>query len=273
MDTSTITEHDEQPGWTRRVGRLQARIAESRHLRALSSDPDLLAVTIEKVRRRTTTGLYFFLTLGLAFTTTGVQRFLADGTSPADPLWWAAWCVEPMLAGLLIVLLNFEAVITTHGVNTDSVWFDRLKWLLLAATLFMNVTPEIRPLWTGTGVFNLGAAVMHVLVPLVIFGLAEVLPVVQARLIDVIHTGYATANRIERSQPAPVAAPAPVSGAAAADVPPPKVKLPPALAATVRKARHAAEQEGRAFTAADVQAAVKVPDDLAAKIAAEPVAA
>lgn len=122
-------------GETRRVSKLRKQIAEATRLRGLTRNPDLHAVEIETRRRRTLLGLWFFLALGLVFTTAGVQRFLAGDVPRTDPLWWAAWTVEPMFAGLLIVLMNFEALILSYGIEPDHEWWSRLKRILLASTL------------------------------------------------------------------------------------------------------------------------------------------
>ncbi|WP_461144906.1 hypothetical protein [Salinifilum aidingensis] len=173
-------------GRTRRVQALEYDIAESRRLRPLLADPDHVAVVMQRHARRTLTGLWIFLCLGLVFTTTGVQRFLAGDTAPGDPLWWAAWCVEPMFAGLLVTLLNFEAVILSHGVPPDHAWWARLKHTLLASTLAMNVIPQFAPL-LGGGAFNLGSLAVHAIVPIIVYGVAEVIPVIQARTRQIIH--------------------------------------------------------------------------------------
>ncbi|WP_207630570.1 MULTISPECIES: hypothetical protein [unclassified Actinopolyspora] len=193
---------DSQTGRTRRVSDLERRIAESRHLRSLVRDPDLVAVRMDTSRKRTLAGLWTFLALGLVFTTTGVQQFLAGDRVISDPMWWAAWCVEPMFAGLLIVLLNFEAVILSHGITPDHAWWTRLKHTLLASTLAMNVIPQLAPL-TGDGAFNLGSLAVHAIIPIIVYGLAEVIPVIQARARQVIHHSYDTTDHHTPTEPEP----------------------------------------------------------------------
>ncbi|MHA6797773.1 hypothetical protein [Bounagaea algeriensis] len=200
-------------GHTRRVRALEYDIAESRRLRPLLADPDHVAVVMQRHARRTLAGLWIFLCLGLVFTTTGVQRFLAAGTSPADPLWWAAWCVEPMFAGLLVTLLNFEAAILSHGVTPGHAWWARLKHTLLASTLAMNVIPQLAPL-VGAGTFNLGSLAVHAIVPLIVYGVAEVIPLIQARTRQIIHQVNEQAAETEPAEPLsaePATAPASAS--------------------------------------------------------------
>ena len=288
-----------QPGRTKRVQGLEAQIAESKHLRSLVRDPDLQAVTMERSRRRTLLGLWFFLALGLVFTTTGVQDFLAGDRPIADPLWWAAWTVEPMFAGLLIVLLNFEATILAHGIDPDSLWWARIKRVLLGSTLFMNVAPQLAPL-IGPGSVNVGSLAVHAIIPLIVYGLAEVIPVIQARARAVILHGYAQADQAApepdvepprepapepaptpepQPEPEPISPPAPQPPEQPADSPgstssePVSTgtvrKLPPQMVDTLARAREQVAAEGRALTAGDVQRAVRVPDDMAHRIADE----
>ncbi|MGW1677825.1 hypothetical protein, partial [Saccharopolyspora sp. NPDC002376] len=228
-------------------------------------------------------------------TTAGVQRFLAGGTTPADPLWWAAWTVEPMFAGLLIVLLNFEAVILSYGVEPDHAWWTRLKQVLLASTLFMNVIPQLMPLFTDWAGFNPGSALVHAIIPVIVYALAEVIPVIQARARQAVLNGYAEADQHqpapELAEPVPEPGPEPVPAAPApAPAPepepepepeptppePPAVvkavkrgpKLPPRMIQAIDNAHAQALNEGREFTATDVQRVVKLPDDMATQVAA-----
>ncbi|SDP96643.1 hypothetical protein SAMN04487905_12112 [Actinopolyspora xinjiangensis] len=190
-----MSKSDTEPasGRTRRVSELERRIAESRHLRSLVRDPDLVAVRMDTSRRRTVAGLWVFLATGLVFTTTGVQDFLAGNRAMTDPMWWAAWTVEPMFAGLLIVLLNFEATILAHGIAPEAAWWSRLKHVLLGSTLFMNVVPQLAPL-LGAGSVNLGSLAVHAIIPVIVYGLAEVIPIIQARSRAVILASYENAD-------------------------------------------------------------------------------
>lgn len=276
----------QKAGRTRRVRKLGDRISEARQLRGLVRDPDLQAVEMERSGRRTLIGLWFFLALGLVFTTAGVQRFLAGKTTTADPLWWAAWTVEPMFAGLLIVLLNFEAVILAHGVEPGHQWWSRLKHVLLASTMAMNVIPQIVPLlWGRWAEFNPGSMAVHAIIPVIVYGIAEVIPVIQARQRQVILAAYAaTDTEPQQAEPSQAAEPAPNPAAQrqepAAGMTPesqtaeiPKVvskgpKLPPPMAKAVQAAYTRARGEGREFTADDVHAVIKVPADMADRIVA-----
>lgn len=261
------------PGATRRVHKLSDRIAEARHLRGLVRDPDLQAVEMERCGRRTLRALWFFLALGLVFTTTGVQQFLAAGAAPTDPAWWAAWTVEPMFAGLLISLLNFEAAILAHGIAPEHPWWTRLKGALLTSTMAMNVLPQLAPLVGAGGEFNVGSLAVHAVVPVIVYGLAEVIPVIQARQRQVITQAYALADQ---GQSESEAAETRATEEPAVDEPAPALefaskgpKLPAAMLDRVARAKEAARAEDRELTAADVQNVIKVPETLAEQIAAD----
>jgi len=258
-------EIDVQTGVTRRVVGLRHKLAESRQLRGLVDDPDLVAVRIESQRRLITRGMWFFLALGLGFTTAGVQDFLAGHRPLSDPLWWAAWLAEPMLAGVLIMLLVFESEVLHRGVPVDSRWVDWLKRILLGSTLFMNVYPTVA-VREGER-FEVGNLAIHVMVPVVVFGVAEVMPVIQQRMNQAITDAYraATPAAPQTSAPAP-AAPRPVQAALATGT---RLKLPDPIRDAVRAKADQVAAEGRALTADDVRQAVRVPADLADRIAAE----
>ncbi|MDI2031115.1 hypothetical protein QFW96_20960 [Saccharopolyspora sp. TS4A08] len=293
-----MSEHDQpeatgNDGRTRRVRKLGDRISEARRLRGLIRDPDLQAVEMERNGRRTLAGLWFFLALGLVFTTTGVQQFLAGKTTPADPLWWAAWTVEPMFAGLLIVLLNFEAVILSHGVEPDHHWWSRLKRVLLTSTLLMNVIPQLLPLLTGRWAdFNAGSAVVHAIIPVIVYGIAEVIPVIQARQRQVILAAYAAADPPAPEQPvdpgpaevperpevselperpatASTERPRPAERPDTTSVIGKSMNLPAGVLQGISDAWELANAEGREFTAADVRQVVRLPEPVAAQIVAD----
>ncbi|MFE9745992.1 hypothetical protein ACFYOT_13875 [Saccharothrix saharensis] len=267
MQADDSDEIDIEAGVTKRVLGLRRKKAESAQLRGLVDDPDMVAVRIESQRRLITRGMWFFLALGLGFTTAGVQDFLAGHRTVSDPLWWAAWLAEPMLAGILIMLLVFESEVLHRGVPVDSKWVDWLKRILLTSTLFMNVYPTIA-VREGER-FEVGNLAIHVMVPVVVFGVAEVMPVIQQRMNQAITDAYRAANTSTAPQPAPVpvaAAARPVQAALATGT---RLKLPDPIRDAVKAKVDQVTAEGRALTADDVRQAVRVPADLADRIVAE----
>ncbi|WP_367131167.1 hypothetical protein [Saccharothrix sp. HUAS TT1] len=266
MQAHDSDEIDVQAGVTRRVVGLRRKRAESAQLRGLVDDPDMVAVRIESQRRLITRGMWFFLALGLGFTTAGVQDFLAGHRPVSDPLWWAAWLAEPMLAGILIMLLVFESEVLHRGVPVDSKWVDWLKRILLISTLFMNVYPTIA-VRAGER-FEVGNLAIHVMVPVVVFGVAEVMPVIQQRMNQAITDAYrAASTATPQPAPAPAAAAAlPVQAALATGT---RLKLPEPIRDAVKAKVDQVAAEGRTLTADDVRQAARVPADLADRIVAE----
>jgi hypothetical protein len=239
-------------GETRTVQKLRARLAESHQLHDLTSDPLLHAVRLERFRVSVTRSMWFFLALGLGFTTTGVHEFLAGHLTPVAALWWGAWLVEPALAGILVTLLRWEAEMLTNGQAVDAAPVVWLKRLLLGATLITNVWSSLRP---PSGHVEYGVVFLHVVVPLVVFLLAEVMPVIQ-------HRCNAARDRVMAT-----AAPMPTTATTALNAPRTALKLPAHLQAVLGTKAAEVREQGRVITPADVQAAVNVPDAFAAQLA------
>lgn len=265
MQANETDEIDVAAGVTKRVVGLRRKKAESAQLRGLVDDPDMVAVRIEAQRRAITRGMWFFLALGLGFTTAGVQDFLAGHLTLRDPLWWAAWLAEPMLAGILIMLLVFESEILHRGIPVDSRWVERLKRTLLGSTLFMNLWPTTP--WAAHR-FEFGNFAVHLIVPLVVFMVAEVMPVIQQRMNQAITNAYRNAAVASPAAPQPAPRPAPpVPPAALATGT--RLRLPEPIRDAVKAKADQAAAEGRALTVDDVRAAARVPADLAERIVAE----
>ena len=285
------TEESEE---AKKVTRLRKRVGEARQVHAIADDPYLKVVELDRFRASITGSLWFFLAVGLAYTTVGVHDFIAEGLTVADPMWWGAWAVEPALAGMLITVLRWEAAMLIRRIRIDSGWVSLTKWGLLGSTLIMNVLSALG----GTAV----EIVLHIAFPALVFCLAEVMPVVQdrfgqarAKVLAEIERADAEARQAEQrqtaaepsppstvadlhaeldehgSQPAPVSpglppvAPTPAEVTPPANLPRPKLPAPMFKALEAKAAELAAA--GRAVTAADVQSVVKLPAPMAEQTA------
>lgn len=255
---------------TRTVRRLRHKLAEAHHVHALSADPLLGAVTAERFRVSVTRAMWFFLAIGLGFTTTGVHDFLAGTLPVTDPLWWGAWLVEPALAGILINLLRWEAQMIAAGIDIDSRWVTGLKWVLLAATLITNVWSALTP---SAGPIKSGNVFLHLLIPLVVFLLAEVMPVMQARCITARDNALNAAPPPEQTAPAHEVTPAPPESPA---IPHPAAPTPAPVraASSLRLPAHMTHalttrmtELGRPLHADEVRDLLKLPADFAARVA------
>lgn len=271
---------------SRRVRVLSERLDEARDLHRLATDPLLGAVTADRFRASITRTMWCFLALGLGFTTTGVHDFLAGKLSSTNPLWWGAWLTEPALAGILVTLLRWEAVMLSHGLTVDQKPVAYLKRVLLAATLVANVWAGLAPSHGGV---SKGMVFFHVVIPIVAFLLAEVMPIIQQHCTTVRDQALArdtatpaderVGDTAEDAAPDPIGkhSPAstvgPVNGdtneAEPSTVVLPRLKLPAPMADRIHAAVAEARQAGRELTPADIQRVVKVPHDLAARIVAD----
>lgn len=268
--TKPETTVDGRPA-TRAVRRLRHKLDEAHDVHALSADPLLGAVTAERFRVSVTRTMWLFLAIGLGFTTTGVHDFLAGTLPITDPLWWGAWLVEPALAGILINLLRWEAQMLAAGIAIASRWTTALKWVLLAATLVTNVWSALTP---AKGPIKAGNVFLHLLIPLVVFLLAEVMPVMQARCITVRDnalrlvaqpTAPATPERPGKPAAEPVPVPADRSAASPAA---------PARLSTLRLPGHMNHklsarmtELGRPLDADEVRELLNLPAEFAARVA------
>lgn len=269
----------------RPVRRLTKRLDVARQLYDLEQDSALDIVEIERLRVSVTRCLWLFLAVGSAFTTTGVQDFLAGHLTPADPVWWGCWGVEPCLVGILITILRWEAAMIAREIPIDSKAVDWLKRFLLTSTLIMNVVPA---LWPREGEISAGMLAAHIMVPILVFFLAEVMPIVQARCTQARRAITLPTPQRPEPVPAPAPVPAPISMPAPVMEPP----VPPAPAPAPIPVHHLAEVNAlvsldglgiptgvqtqirrlitdldRPVTAADIQQATRLPLPLAARVA------
>ncbi|MEV6800507.1 hypothetical protein AB0M91_19500 [Micromonospora rifamycinica] len=271
----------------RPVRKLSRRLDVARQLHDLEQDAAALdIVDIERLRVSVTRSLWLFLAVGSVFTTTGVQDFLAGNLTPADPVWWGCWGVEPCLVGILITILRWEAAMIARSIDIDSGAVDWLKKFLLGSTLVMNVVPA---LWPREGSISAGMLAAHIMVPVLVFFLAEVMPIVQARCTQARRAVVLTKS--ETSEPAPaVLAPAAVVDVSTvpvmpqptltpAPVPLPRVETPaPAPAVVVEldglgipaalqaQIRQLVADSPDPVTAVDVQRATRLPLPIAARV-------
>jgi hypothetical protein len=265
------TADPDSPQPSRRVRALTHQLDEARDVHRLATDPMLGAVTADRFRQSVTRTMWFFLAVGLGFTTTGVHDFLAGHLAPSDPMWWGAWLAEPALAGILITLLRWEAAMLSHGVDVDHRAVTYLKRVLLLATLVANVWAALAPSHGGV---SKGMVFFHVVIPTVVFLLAEVMPVIQQRCTLVREQALASATVPPPAESIPNPRPAlprlPSETVAAPQLArSSRLKLPPDLTDRITTMVRQTRAEGREPTTDDIRRTVKVSDTMAAQILAD----
>ncbi|WP_245886110.1 hypothetical protein [Umezawaea tangerina] len=169
--------------------------------------------------------------------------------------------MEPALAGILITLLRWEAEMISRGISASHQTVTRLKRVLLGATLVTNVWSSIRP---PSGPINHGMVFLHVVIPLVVYLIAEVMPIIQQRCTAARDQALKAVPTQVVDQPRPdVSEP---KSAVSALI---RLRLPAPMIEALRVKRDQVDALGRELTAQDVQDAVKVAPDYAARIVRE----
>lgn len=183
--------------------RLAAEAAEAAEVRAYQTDPDVVALRVEKARVVVEWFIWTGMVLGLAFTMSNVQQFAAHTihAAPGSLSWSAAWLLDPTVSLVLLGILLAERH-TSRWQIAMSDWTRAAKWGLLAATYVMNT-------WESYAASSAAGIVLHSVPPLVVFMAAEAVTDLQDKLTECVHKAHAhAAARAETPAPIPVIRPA-----------------------------------------------------------------
>ncbi|SDZ24559.1 hypothetical protein SAMN05421504_11164 [Amycolatopsis xylanica] len=161
-----------------RAQQLAKDAAEAAEVRAYQTDPDVVALRVERVRRQVDWMCWSGIVLGLAFTMTNVQTFASAGTRPWSLPWLAAWVLDPTVSLVLLAILRAEQVTARYQVRTGGL-VRRAKWFTLAATYVMNT-------WTSYADGSPAAIVLHSVPPLVVFVAVEAITDLREKLTDAV---------------------------------------------------------------------------------------
>jgi hypothetical protein len=139
-------------------------------LREYQQDPSVAALSIERSRERLDRWGWLFIVLGLLFTTVNVAVFVLGPVPEKGYAWYeiaVAVVVEPMVAGLLLVLLRGEQIAGRHGLKTGR-WARNTRWTALAFTYLANT-------WTYWAVGDVRGIFIHSVPVVLVFLAAEAL--------------------------------------------------------------------------------------------------
>ncbi|UKD57125.1 hypothetical protein L3Q65_10490 [Amycolatopsis sp. FU40] len=161
-----------------RAQKLAQDAAEAAEVRAYQTDPDVVALRIERVRRQVDWMAWSGIVLGLGFTMTNVQTFASADTAVWSLPWLAAWVLDPTVSLVLLAILRAEQVTARYQVRTGP-WVRRAKWFTLAATYVMNT-------WTSFMAGEAAAIVLHSVPPLVVFVAVEAVTDLRDKLTDAV---------------------------------------------------------------------------------------
>jgi hypothetical protein len=170
-----------------RAQRLAQDAAEAAEVRAYQTDPDVVALRVERVRTQVDRLCWAGIVLGLAFTMTNVQTFAAAGSPIWSLPWLAAWLLDPTVSVVLLAILRAEQVTARYQVRTGP-WVRRAKWFTLAATYLMNT-------WASYAAGSLAGIVLHSVPPLVVFVAAEAVTDLRDKLTDAVAVAFTEATQ------------------------------------------------------------------------------
>lgn len=169
---------------TSKVRKRRKAAQQAARLHALAQDPEMRAWQAARMRRTLVTAALVSLTLALAWSTAGVQRFAADGAPAWSPAWVFAWLVEPFMSLALLVVVGARAYLGTRGQPLNDRILVRIEWLFLALTLGMNAWPYLPGV---AATFSLSRLVLHVLGPIVAVAIVTALPIILAAFTRLDH--------------------------------------------------------------------------------------
>lgn len=170
-------------------------------VRALATNPDVIALQVERVRTQVDWLMWSGIVLGMAFCMTNVQAFAAGAAAEWSLPWLAAWLLDPMVSLVLIAVIRAEQV-TARWQVASTAWARRTRWATLGATYAMNT-------WEAWAAVAPSAIVLHSVPPLVVFVASEAAPGLRDRLTAAVYAAAA-------ADPALRAAPVTVGAAVAA---------------------------------------------------------
>src|SRR5918998_840588 len=179
--------------------RLAADAAAAAEVRAYQSDPDVVALRVERIRTEVDRLMWAGIVLGLCFTMTNVQQFAAADAAVGSLAWCSAWLLDPMVSLVLLAVLRAEQVTTRYQVATGA-WPRVAEGALLSATYVMNT-------WVSWAAGSASGVVLHSVAPLVVVIAAEAVTDLQYALSECVHRAHITATeRAALAEPADRAA-------------------------------------------------------------------
>lgn len=161
-----------------KVDRLRQDAANAAELRALTTNPDVVALRAEAIRSQVDTLIWVGIVLGLGFTMVNVQTFAAAGASTGSLPWLAAWFLDPMVSLVLIAVLRAEQLTARYQVQTGT-WVRRTKVFAFAATYTMNT-------WQAWQALHVAGIVLHSVPPTMVYLAAETGPILRDRLTEAV---------------------------------------------------------------------------------------
>jgi len=189
---------------TATLDQLRAAADDAAARRALSADPAVVALAVERVRSALTATMYVGIAIALAFTTVAVQGWGArvSGAEAHTAVWWSMWGLSLLVELPLVAILIGEQIAGRYDVK-PAAWVRRARWSLIGFAYLMN-TFEPWSLVLG-GSWGFGSLMLHSIPPVVILLASEALTGMRTMLADTVTAAAAAAATVtdRRKAPAP----------------------------------------------------------------------
>ncbi|MUN38729.1 hypothetical protein [Actinomadura litoris] len=186
---------------TGKAAKLKAAADAAAQVRAYQTDPDVVALRVERVRGWVDRLIWTGMVLGLLFTMANVARFAADGAPLGSLVWVTAWLLDPMVSLVLIGVLMGEQLINRHGLDAGR-WVRTTKWVALGCTYAMNT-------WSAWAALDPAAILLHSVPPAMVFCAAEAVVTIRQRITEAVTVAHRQAA--ERAAALRAMAPEPVA--------------------------------------------------------------
>jgi hypothetical protein len=190
-----------------KIEELTRAAREASEVRGYQTDPDVIALRIERIRAWCDRLVWTGIIAGLLFTAANVQHFASSSTRPPGEHggavdWVIAWLLDPMVSLVLIGVLMGEQVINRHGIKAGG-WVRVTKWVALAATYSMNT-------WSAWDSKDPAQILLHSVPPVIVVCATEAVPTLRRQITEAVTKAYlaAVADNVEAVPPV---VPAPVT--------------------------------------------------------------
>lgn len=183
--------------------RLAAKAAEAAEVRTWQTHPDVVALRVERTRTLVDRLIWGGIIVGLLFTASNVQAFVADTTNAVFGSlgWWAAWLVDPTIAAVLLGILIAERRVAPGQIKLDRI-ARVAKWVLLGMTYGANT-------WQAWADRSPAGIMLHSFPPLVVFLAAEVVPGLHDKLTGFVYWARDEADKRTESAAPMISDPGP----------------------------------------------------------------
>jgi hypothetical protein len=172
---------------TSKASKLAAASRAAAEVRAYQTDPDVIALRVERVRGWVDRLVWSGIVAGLLFTMANVQHFAARGAKPpwqagGSVEWVIAWLLDPMVSLVLIGVLMGEQIINRHQL-TAGAWVRRTKWVALICTYAMNT-------WSAWAARDAALILLHSVPPVIVVCAAEAITTLRHQITEAVTIAY-----------------------------------------------------------------------------------